>query len=81
MQIPENIMTAWVSLRSKGDAGKMADMLPGSDKETFNRAFRTASCRDEVFDVMSKFYTEKMNKISESLSCLIPKRVVKSNAA
>lgn len=58
-------MEKWTVLRSPGDPDKMADRLPGSAGETFNRAFREGKCRDEVFRVMAEFYEEKANMIKE----------------
>lgn len=67
MEIPAKLMNKWVALRSPGDAEKMAEVLPGSAAETFNRAFRKSKCRDEVFKVMAEFYEEKAKLIKEFL--------------
>jgi len=67
MVIPDKILKKWEALRSYGDADKMAESLPGTAAETFNRAFRLGRCRDEVFRVMADFYEEKARLIKEYL--------------
>lgn len=67
MEIPAKLLHKWEALRSPGDAEKMADKLPGTAAETFNRAFRKNKCRDEVFKVMAEFYEEKAKLIKEFL--------------
>lgn len=67
MTIPEKLTKKWEALRSPGDAKEMADKLPGSSAETFNRAFRLGKCRDEVFRIMADFYEEKAKLIKEYL--------------
>jgi len=67
MEIPAKLLNKWRVLRSPGDSDKMADKLPGSAAETFNRAFREEKCRDEVFKVMAEFYEEKEKLIKEYL--------------
>lgn len=67
MEIPDKLLKKWQALRSPGDSEKMADKLPGSAAETFNRAFREGKCRDDVFKVMADFYEEKANLIKEYL--------------
>lgn len=67
MEIPAKLIKKWEALRSPGDADKMAERLPGSAPETFNRAFRLGKCRDQVFEVMAPFYEEKAKLIKEYL--------------
>lgn len=67
MEIPAKLLNKWKVLKSPGDAEKMAEKLPGSAAETFNRAFREEKCRDEVFKVMAEFYEEKAKLIKEFL--------------
>jgi hypothetical protein len=67
MVIPDNLLKKWSVLRSPGDTSRMSETLEGTDKETFNRAFREGRCRDEVFKVMADFYEEKANLIKEYL--------------
>lgn len=67
MEIPAKLLHKWEVLRSPGDAEKMAEKLPGTAAETFNRAFRKNKCRDEVFRVMAEFYEEKAKLIKEYL--------------
>lgn len=67
MVIPDKILKKWEALRSPGDADKMAEKLPGTAAETFNRAFRQGKCRDEVFKIMGIFYDEKAQLIKEYL--------------
>lgn len=67
MEIPTKIFNKWQVLRSPGDTDKMSDLLPGSSPETFNRAFRMKKCRDDVFQVMAKFYEEKSELIKQYL--------------
>ena len=65
MEIPVKLISKWEALRSPGDSAKMAEKLPGSSAETFNRAFREKKCRDDVFKVMADFYDEKAAMIKE----------------
>jgi hypothetical protein len=67
MEIPDKLIKKWQALRSPGDAEKMAEKLPGSAAETFNRAFRESKCRDEVFKVMAEYYDEKAELIKQYL--------------
>lgn len=67
MIIPDKLIKKWEALRSPGDSEKMAEKLPGSASETFNRAFREGKCRDDVFKVMGDFYEEKAQLIKEYL--------------
>lgn len=67
MEIPEKLIKKWQILRTPGDSEKMAEKLAGSAAETFNRAFREAKCRDEVFSVMADFYEEKAKLIKQYL--------------
>ena len=67
MKIPDKLRNKWQALRSLGDSEKMAEKLPGSAKETFNRAFREGKCRDDVFKVMAEFYEDKAALIKEYL--------------
>lgn len=67
MEIPKKILAKWEALRSPGDAEKMAEKLPSSAAETFNRAFRKGKCRDDVFKIMADFYEEKAKLIKEYL--------------
>ena len=67
MEIPEKLMKTWEVLRSPGDGDRLAEKLPGSAAETFNRAFREGKCRDEVFDTMAKFYKEKAELVKQYL--------------
>lgn len=67
MTIPEKLLKKWKTLRSPGDAEKMAEKLPGSAAETFNRAIRLGKCRDEVFEVLAAFYEDKAKLIKEYL--------------
>jgi hypothetical protein len=67
MVIPETLKEKWGVLRSPLDAEKLSERLPGSDAETFRRAFRLGRCSDEVFKVMADFYEEKANVIKEYL--------------
>lgn len=67
MEIPEKLKNKWLALRSPGDAEKLADKLPGSAAETFNRAFRTGKCRDEVFQIMATYYNEKAELVKQYL--------------
>lgn len=67
MVIPEKILKKWMALKSPGDAEKMAEKLPGSAAETFNRALRLGKCRDGVFKIMADFYEDKANLIKEYL--------------
>lgn len=67
MEIPEKLRKKWEALRSPGDSVQMAEQLPGTAAETFNRAFREGKCRDEVFKVMADFYEEKAKLIKEYL--------------
>lgn len=65
MEIPKKILDKWKVLRTPGDSDKMAEMLPGTAGETFNRAFREGRCRDDVFKIMGDFYEEKVRLIKE----------------
>jgi hypothetical protein len=67
MEIPEKLIKKWQALRSPGDSEKMAEKLPGSAAETFNRAFREGKCRDEVFKVMGDYYDKKAELIKQYL--------------
>jgi hypothetical protein len=67
MEISEKLISKWQALRSPGDADKMAEKLPGSAAETFNRAFRLKKCRDEVFKIMADFYDGKAELIKQYL--------------
>lgn len=67
MVIPDKILKKWVALRSPGDADKMTEKAQGESPDTFNRAFRSGKCRDEVFKVMADFYEEKAKLIKEYL--------------
>ena len=67
MIVPKELIKKWQALRSPGDSTKMAEKYSGSDKETFNRAFRLGKCNDEVFKVMAEFYEEKAKLIKEYL--------------
>lgn len=67
MIVPKELMDKWVALRSPGDSSKMSKKLPGTDKETFNRAFREGKCNDGVFKVMAKFYEDKVKLINQYL--------------
>ena len=67
MEIPAKLIKKWEALRSPGDAEKMAEKLPGTAAETFNRAIRLGKCRDEVFKIMAAFYEEKASLIKEYL--------------
>lgn len=67
MEIPDKLIKKWTLLRSPGDAEKMAEKLPGTAAETFNRALRDGKCRDEVFTVIAEFYEAKANLIREYL--------------
>lgn len=59
MEIPDKIMKKWEVLRSPGDSEKLAELLPGTASETFNRAFRQKKCSDNVFETMADFYKRK----------------------
>jgi hypothetical protein len=67
MKIPDKILKKWEVLRSPDDSKKLAERLPGSTVETFQRAFREGKCPDEVFKVMAPFYEEKATMIKEYL--------------
>lgn len=67
MILPKELMEKWAMLRSPGDTGKMAEKLPGTSMETFNRAFREGKCNDDVFKIMAEFYEEKAKLIKEYL--------------
>lgn len=67
MILPKELMEKWQVLRSPGDPAKMAEKLPGTAAETFNRAFREGKCNDDVFKVMAEFYEDKANLIKEYL--------------
>jgi hypothetical protein len=67
MVIPEKILKKWVALRSPGDADKLAEIAGDESPDTFNRAFRSGKCRDEVFKAMADFYEEKAKLIKEYL--------------
>lgn len=67
MEIPAKLLHKWKVLKSPGDAEKMAEKLPGSAAETFNRAFREEKCRDEVFQVMATYYNEKAELVKQYL--------------
>jgi len=67
MILPKELIEKWQVLRSPGDTSRMAERLEGTDKETFNRAFREGKCNDNVFAVMAEFYREKENKVKEYL--------------
>lgn len=67
MKIPDKILKKWEVLRSPDDSQKLAERLPGSTVETFQRAFREKKCRDDVFKVMADLYEEKANLIKEYL--------------
>lgn len=67
MIIPDKILKKWVTLRSPGDADKLAEKAGDESPDTFNRAFRFGRCRDEVFKVMADFYDEKAKLIKEYL--------------
>lgn len=67
MIVPKELIGKWSALRSPGDSTKMSEKMPGSDKETFNRAFRTGKCNDDVFKIMAEFYEEKAKLIKEYL--------------
>lgn len=67
MILPKELIKKWQALRSPGDTSKMAEKASGTDKETFNRAFRTGKCNDDVFKVMADFYEEKAKLIKEYL--------------
>jgi hypothetical protein len=67
MKIPEKILKKWEVLRSPGDSEKLAERIPGSTPETFQRAFRERKCRDEVFEAMAAFYQEKSDLVKQYL--------------
>jgi len=67
MVIPDKILKKWLALRSPGDADKLSERSGDISPDTFNRAFTTGKCRDEVFKVMAAFYEEKANLIKEYL--------------
>ncbi len=67
MEIPKKLIVKWTVLRSPGDTKELASMNPGTSIETFNRAFRLGKCRDEVFEVMAKFYEDKAKMVKEFL--------------
>lgn len=67
MIIPEKLLEKWNALRSPNDVEKMTTMLDGSAPHSFSRAFREGKCRDEVFEVMARFYDEKAEMIQQYL--------------
>ena len=67
MVIPDKILKKWKTLRSPGDADKLAEKSDGISPDTFNRSFISGKCRDEVFKVMADFYEEKAKLIKEYL--------------
>lgn len=67
MKIPDKILKKWEVLRSPGDSQKLAEKMPGSTPETFQRAFREKKCTDEVFEIMGSFYQEKAELVKQYL--------------
>ena len=67
MIIEKKILSKWRVLRSPADTREMAERLPGSAGETFNRAFRLGRCRDDVFKTMCEFYKEKEEMMKQYL--------------
>lgn len=67
MIIPKKLLDKWKALRSHGDAQKLAEILPDTSDETFNRAIREGKCNDDVFAVMAEFYEQKANLVKEYL--------------
>ena len=64
MQIPDELLVKWKSLRSRGDNEKLNAMLEKPLERqtaitTFARAFSRGYCPDDVFRVLNKFYTSK----------------------
>lgn len=67
MEIPSKLKAKWKTLRTHGDAQKLAELLPGTSDETFNRAIREGKCNDDVFAVMAKFFEDKAELVKQYL--------------
>lgn len=63
MRIPENFLTHWKSLRSRGDAKKIS-LLAKVCRATVSRAFNDEVCSDHLFQVMANYYNEKQKTIN-----------------
>lgn len=66
MQIPEELLNKWKSLRSHGDNTKIAEQK-GVTIVDVSRAFTYGECSDDTFKAIADFYKEKEEVVKEYL--------------
>ena len=59
MEIPKHIWSKWTDIYSRGDADKIA-ALADCHPNTVLNAIRNGRCKADLFEVMAKFYSERI---------------------
>jgi hypothetical protein len=59
MEIPKHIWSRWTDIYSRGDADKIA-ALADCHPNTVLNAIRNGRCKADLFEVMAKFYSERI---------------------
>ncbi len=62
MQLKKEIIDRWNVLREPGDVKKLAELAHCS-KQLIYHTFYTGKCREELFNIISKFYIERAKNL------------------